>query len=129
MPGESYRRVPLVEFMYLVFTRMPGESYRRVPLAEFMYLVFTRMQGESYRRRLRSLLLYWHYVFRALINSLVCCFVCCFDVQCFDEVCMNKNVEGNRPEQLDFSVSKWCSSNVSLHLLVSTKVGRICMRL
>ena len=39
-----------------------------------MYLVFTRMQGESYRRRLRSLLLYWRYVFRALINSLVCWF-------------------------------------------------------
>ena len=39
---------------------------------EFMYLVFTRMPGESYRRRLRSLLLYLCYVFRALINSLVC---------------------------------------------------------
>ena len=43
-----------------------------VPLVEFMYLVFTRMPGESYRRRLRSLLLYLSYVFRALINSLVC---------------------------------------------------------
>ena len=28
-----------------------------VPLVEFMYLVFTRMPGESYRTRLRSLLL------------------------------------------------------------------------
>ena len=28
-----------------------------VPLVEFMYLVFTRMPGESYRGRLRSLLL------------------------------------------------------------------------
>ena len=28
-----------------------------VPLVEFMYLVFTSMPGESYRRRLRSLLL------------------------------------------------------------------------
>ena len=37
-----------------------------------MYLVFTRMPGESYRRRLRSLLLYLCYVFRVLINSLVC---------------------------------------------------------
>ena len=45
-------RVPLVEFMYLVFTRMPGES--SVPLVEFMYLVFTHMPGESYRRRLGS---------------------------------------------------------------------------
>ena len=42
-----------------------------VPLVEFMYLVFTRMQGESYRRQLRSLLLCFCDVFRALINSLV----------------------------------------------------------
>ena len=43
-----------------------------VPLVEFTYLVFTRMPGERYRRRLRSLLFYLCYVFRALINSLVC---------------------------------------------------------
>ena len=44
-----------------------------VPLVEFMYLAFTRMPGESYRRQLRSLLLllYLCYVFWALINSLV----------------------------------------------------------
>ena len=41
--------IPLVEFMYLVFTL-------GVPLVEFMDLVFTRMQGESSHRRLRSLL-------------------------------------------------------------------------
>ena len=41
-----------------------------VPLVEFMYLVFTRMPGESYRRRLGPLLLYLCDVFRALINSL-----------------------------------------------------------
>ena len=46
--------------------------HQDVPLVEFMYLVFTCMPGESYRRRLRSLLLYLCYVFRALINSLVC---------------------------------------------------------
>ena len=40
-------------------------------LVEFMYLIFTRMPGESYRQGLRSLL-YLCYVFRALINSLVC---------------------------------------------------------
>ena len=34
-----------------------------VPLVEFMYLVFTRMPGKSYGRRLRSLLLYSCYVF------------------------------------------------------------------
>ena len=43
-----------------------------VPLVAFMYLVFTRMPGESYRKRLRSLLLYWYYVFPALIDSLEC---------------------------------------------------------
>ena len=43
------------------------------PKVEFMYLVFIRMPGESYCRRLRSLL-YLCYVFRALINSLVCWF-------------------------------------------------------
>ena len=47
------------------------ESPEDVPLVEFMYLVFTRMPGESYRRRLRSLLMYLCHVFRALINSLV----------------------------------------------------------
>ena len=43
-----------------------------VPLVEFIYHVFTRMPGESYRWRLRSLLLCLCDVFRALINSLVC---------------------------------------------------------
>ena len=36
-----------------------------------MYLVFTRKPGESYRRQLRSVFV--TDVFRALINSLVCC--------------------------------------------------------
>ena len=45
-----------------------------VPLVEFTYLVVTRMPGESYRRRLGSLLLYLRYVFRALTNSLECWF-------------------------------------------------------
>ena len=39
-----------------------------------LYLL-TRMPGESYSRRLRSLLLYLCYVFRVLINSLVCWFL------------------------------------------------------
>ena len=47
IPGES-----LVEFMYLVFTLIPGES-----LVEFMYLVFTFMPGESCCRQLGSVLL------------------------------------------------------------------------
>ena len=43
-----------------------------------MYLVFARIPDESYRRRLRSLLLYFCYVFRVLINSLLCDFVFVF---------------------------------------------------
>ena len=41
-------------------------------LVEFMYLVFTRMPGESYRKQLRSLLLCLCDFVLALINSLVC---------------------------------------------------------
>ena len=48
------------------------DEFEDVPLVEFMYLVFTRVPRESYSRRLRFLLLYVCYVFRALINSLVC---------------------------------------------------------
>ena len=47
-------------------------SREDLPMVEFMYLVFTCMQGESYRMRLRSLLLCSCDVFRALINSIVC---------------------------------------------------------
>ena len=43
-----------------------------VPLVEFMYIVFTHMLDESYRRQLGSLLLCLCNVFRALINSLLC---------------------------------------------------------
>ena len=48
------------------------ENFEAVPLVAFVYLVFTRMPGESYRRRLRSLLLSLCDVFPALINSLAC---------------------------------------------------------
>ena len=65
----QHEDVPLLEFMYLVFTHMPHNE--DVPLVEFTYLAFTRMPGESYRKRLRSSLLHLCYVFRALINSLV----------------------------------------------------------
>ena len=42
------------------------------PLVECMYLAFTRMSGESYRRRLGSLLCLCD-DFPGLINSFVCC--------------------------------------------------------
>ena len=45
-------------------------AHMDVPLVEFMYLVFTHVPGESYSRRLRSLLLYSCDVIRALINPL-----------------------------------------------------------
>ena len=63
--SQRFEDVPLVEF-YI------SQRFEDVPLVEFTYLVFTRMSGESYRRRLRSLLLCLCYVFRALVNSLVC---------------------------------------------------------
>ena len=54
---------------------MEQTKHLAVPLVEFMWLVFTHMPGESYRRRLRSLLLCSRDVFlRVLINSIVCWF-------------------------------------------------------
>ena len=66
-----------------------AKTFEDVPLVEFMYLVFTRMPGESYRRRLGSLLLYLCCVFRALINSLVylCfCFVFVFGMALVEQL-------------------------------------------
>ena len=57
--------------LYPVFSFM-WSKFEDVPLVVYIYLVFTRTPGESYRRHLRSLVLYLCYVFRALINSLVC---------------------------------------------------------
>ena len=72
----------IIMYFYVVFLQIgahsplqsdePKHKFEDVTLVELMYLVFTRMPGESYRRRLRSLLLYLCYVFRVLINSLVC---------------------------------------------------------
>ena len=55
--------------LYIICSQAQTEK-EGVLQVEFMYLVFTRMSGESYRKRLRSL--YTRYVFRELINSLVC---------------------------------------------------------
>ena len=46
--------------------------FREFPQVREFTVTFTRISSESYRRRLRSLLLYLCYVFRALITSLVC---------------------------------------------------------
>ena len=57
----------------VTFTWHACKLFEDVALVEFMYLVFTRMPGECYRRRLRSfLLLCLCDVFRALIISLAC---------------------------------------------------------
>ena len=56
-------------------------------LVEFMYLVFTRIPCKSCRGRLRSLLLCLCGVFRALINFLVCWFyqtICLSIYKCFE---------------------------------------------
>ena len=48
-------------------------NVENVPLVEFMYLGHTCMPGESYCRQLGSLLLYFGYVFQALINNSLAC--------------------------------------------------------
>ena len=53
-------------------------SVPSVPLVDLCTLHFTRMPGESYRRRLGSSLLYLCYVFRTLINCLMCWASCMF---------------------------------------------------
>ena len=72
---HSTAQVSESEALYLRqnLQKYPDESeFEDVPLVEFMYFVFTRMQDESYCRRLRSLLLCLCGVFEMLINSLVC---------------------------------------------------------
>ena len=57
--------------MYLVFKRGCSLYLKEdAPLVEFVYLVFTRMRRESYRKRLGPLLLCSCEVFRAQMNSL-----------------------------------------------------------
>ena len=63
--GKSFQNFYIYIFFY-------HKCLEDAPLVEFMYLVFTRMPGESYCRQLRSLLLYLRYVFQVLINSLAC---------------------------------------------------------
>ena len=41
-----------------IYTNGGTSFFEDVPLVEFMYLVLTRMPGDSYHSRLRSLLLY-----------------------------------------------------------------------
>ena len=70
--SESHTQTP--NCLYLWWSLCTLCLLLDVLLVEFMYLVFTRMPDESYRRRLRSLLSYLRYVFRALVTSLLCWF-------------------------------------------------------
>ena len=54
MPGESYRQTETVGWGFHHFICILKVLYDNVPLVECMYLVFTRMPGEHCRRRLRS---------------------------------------------------------------------------
>ena len=76
-----------VGYIYIIICHWGVSFFEDLPLVEFMYSVFTRMPGESYRRRLRSLLVYLYYVLRALINSLVCWLRSCFSLWTFLCVC------------------------------------------
>ena len=84
-----------------------------VPLVEFMYLVFTRRPGECYHRQLGSLLLC--YVFWVLTNSLVCWLRCNQLWQWSEEGC-HKPVPGvwgdpQNPPSSNLAVCaalKWC---------------------
>ena len=63
--------------MELISARKTFNSHMAcIALVEFMYLVFTRMPRESYRRRLRSLLFDCVTSFRALINCLFVDWAC-----------------------------------------------------
>ena len=77
-PKSEKERKPCVLLLALEHSRIRLGALRTrtdVPLVEFIYiyLVFIRMSGDSHQRRLWPLLLCLCDVFRALINSLVCC--------------------------------------------------------
>ena len=73
-----------------------------VPLVEFMYLVFTRMPGKNYRRRLRSLLLCLCDVRRVLINSLVVVFI-----PLLDEIRLNDITVQNSGRRVSSFLFEW----------------------
>ena len=75
VPRLDARALPCLASAELtIIYRIIWGSSKDVPLVEFIYLVFTRMQDESYKRRLGSLLLCLCDVFQALIDALVCWF-------------------------------------------------------
>ena len=96
--------------------------FEDVPLVEFMYLVFTCMPGESYCRWLRSLLLCSCDVFRALINSLCLLYL-------FVSVCLSVSFSVCRPASLCLSISLSVIPCLSLLDYLATRfVLRGCTR-
>ena len=65
---DGARRIIIMGFPELADNHLELSRTEDVPLVEFMYLVFSRIPGESYRGRH----LCFCDVFRELINSLVC---------------------------------------------------------
>ena len=100
-----------------------------VPLVEFMYLVFTRIPGENYRRRLRSLLLRLCDVFRALIYSLACWFIAAVSIQilktapkyinfvCKTNECRREFLDFNQSGRGEVGKVKCCRRICKFHLL------------
>ena len=77
MDKVIYLHLQRIKYHFWIKTRdceMPSSpspaliSFKDVPLVEFMYLVFTRVPGESYHK---FLLLCLYNIFQTLINSLV----------------------------------------------------------
>ena len=65
--------IPVLQCLSLLLyhNRRKLPWFTDVPLVVFMYLVFTWMPGKSYHRRLRSLLLWLCNLFQMLLHSLV----------------------------------------------------------
>ena len=84
--------------------------FEDVPLVEFMYLVFTRMPGKSYGRRLRSLLCLCD-VSRALITSLACWFCLSALGLVLFQIAITSIAVFLKPEQKPLHTAKllWCT--------------------
>ena len=75
--GVCYTFCPLfVEHTSLFFFYSSTPCPEDVSLMEFMYLVFTRVPGENYRRRFRCLLYCVFFVCRALFLPFACWVMC-----------------------------------------------------
>ena len=103
-------------------------SFEDVPLLESVYLVFTRMPVESYCTRLGSLLLCSCDIFRALINSLFCCCICsCLSVYLFFCLSSPLSVSVYLSVCHPLSVSTWLLSNSICFTGMDTTLNIVCI--